>query len=604
VLQQAILLHQQGRSAEAESLYRKILAQNPRNADALHLLGALELQRRNLTAAIEYFDRAVEIDPNRAAFFSNRGIALQDMNRFDEALLSYERALAISPENPDVLNNRGSALRALRRFDEALSSYDRALAMRPDYAEAHNNRGNVLRDLKRPGDALGSYDSALAIQPGYADARRNRAATLQDLGRHDEALAGFEAVIVLTPHEASAYRDRGMVQQLLKRRADAIASFEKAIALKPDYAQSYNNLANVLAEEGRLDDAAARYQHALALKPDFLEAHINLAAIFKHQGRLDDAIAHYRNALAIEPRYVEAHLHLGDVYLEQGRPGDALFAAEAAAREQEEPSFPHFALGVLLARCDRKDDARRHLLRHLEQDEADEQGARLILAGLASGPMPDRASDAQMRKLYENRAGRWGEAETYRGHELAVDAVVRLFPGATGLDILDAGCGTGLVGARLRGLARRLEGVDLVPAMLEKAEDTGAYDVLQRGDLVEFLAARPARYDVVVSAATLIHFGDLEPVFRAAASSLRDKGLFVFTLFPNDDGEQNRDVAVAPLGGLGEGGCYVHGRGYVTRLAEENGFSVALMETGVHEYDKRGNPAHGLVVALRRNALP
>ena len=98
----------------------------------------------------------------------NRGNALRDLKRFDDALASYDRALAIKPDYAEALNNRGVALQELKRFDDALASFDRALAIKPDYAEALNNRGNVLRDLKRFDDALASYDRALAIKPDYA----------------------------------------------------------------------------------------------------------------------------------------------------------------------------------------------------------------------------------------------------------------------------------------------------------------------------------------------------------------------------------------------------------------------------------------------------
>jgi predicted TPR repeat methyltransferase len=540
LLQQAVLLHQKGRLAEAASLYAKILGQNPKHADALNLLGVIELQRRNLPLAIAFIDRAIEMNPNNAAFFSNRGVALHDLTRFDEALASYDCALAIRPDNAEVLNNRGTTLRELKRFDEALASYDHALAIHPRYAEALNNRGNVLRDLNRLDEALANYERALAINPDYAEARSN-------------------------------------------------------------YAQAYNRSGNFLAEQGRLDEAVARYERALAIKPDYAEAHINLGKIRQSQGKLDDAVTHYRRAVAILPRCVEAHLGLCDALLEQGKLGEALPEAEAAALLEEESPFLHFSLGVLFARCNCKEDAREHLLRYLEQDPADNEGARLILAGLGCGPMPERASKAHLRRLYAGRAAGWGGANNvYRGHEMAGAAIHSLCAGATRLDILDAGCGTGLVGTMLRSVARRLDGVDLSPDMLEKAKQSRAYDALYEGDLVEFLAAHPAGYDVIVSAATLIHFGDLKPVFRAAAGSLRGTGLFVFTLFPYD-AESGREFAVAPLGGLGEGGCYLHGRDYVARLAKETGFSIALMQADVHEYDKRSNPISGLIVALRRD---
>ena len=85
MIKQALLLHQKGRLAEAASLYRKILAQNPEHADALHLLGVIELQKKNASAGLELINRAITIDPNNAAFFCNRGVALQELKRFHEA---------------------------------------------------------------------------------------------------------------------------------------------------------------------------------------------------------------------------------------------------------------------------------------------------------------------------------------------------------------------------------------------------------------------------------------------------------------------------------------------------------------------------------------
>src|SRR5215470_11879800 len=100
-LQRAITLHQQGHLAAADTLYRDILARQPNNFDALHLLGVIEYQRNNLLAAIELIDRAIAIYPNHAASHSNRGNALNDLKRYDEALGSYDRALSIKPDFAD-----------------------------------------------------------------------------------------------------------------------------------------------------------------------------------------------------------------------------------------------------------------------------------------------------------------------------------------------------------------------------------------------------------------------------------------------------------------------------------------------------------------------
>jgi predicted TPR repeat methyltransferase len=132
--------------------------------------------------------------------------------------------------------------------------------------------------------------------------------------------------------------------------------------------------------------------------------------------------------------------------------------------------------------------------------------------------------------------------------------------------------------------------------MLELARKRNIYDSLERGDLVALLANRRGQYDVVTAAATLIHFGDLAPVFAAAASALRPEGLFVFTAFPNPDNDDG--FALGSADGLLQFGCYVHGAGYIAAAAAAAGFSVEILDRDVHEYH-HGAARIGLVVALR-----
>src|SRR5262249_17531057 len=157
---------------------------------------------------------------------------------------------------------------------------------------------------------------------------------------------------------------------------------------------------------------------------------------------------------------------------------------------------------------------------------------------------------------YARRANWWDDAlsqtQSYHGADLVAEALQRLSGECASLQVLDAGCGTGSIGKLIGGRVRRLDGVDLSPEMLGRAKGKRTYDQLHEGDLVEFLAGRPDSYDAVTSAATLIHFSDLRPVLDAAAIALRDDGLFLFTLFPNEEDESA--VAVASLGGLAQGG--------------------------------------------------
>ena len=218
--------------------------------------------------------------------------------------------------------------------------------------------------------------------------------------------------------------------------------------------------------------------------------------------------------------------------------------------------------------------------------------------------MPQRSSTAQLEKMYQTRAAHWdaGAAaeKSYRGHELVCEIFANFYPTPNKtLEILDAGCGTGLVGQHLESTHyARLDGIDLSSSMLEYAAQKSIYTRLHLGDLVEYMTHHPQNYDVILSAATLIHFGDLRPVFQSAARTIRPAGRFIFTLFPGPDDAAN-GISISLHHGHAEGGCYLHSRPYLHQCADETGWQVELIQEAIHEFD-RGNPVSALVICLRR----
>ena len=419
------------------------------------------------------------------------------------------------------------------------------------------------------------------------------------MSRNNRRLAkkrdNFEALFAL----AATRKDQGRIEE-------AIDAYRQALALRPDSAPAHNNLGVMLRSINLFAEAAAHFRAAIARNPELAETHNNLASVLVMQGQLDEAIAHYQQAIVINPDFLDARVGIATCYADRNQIVDALSHAEVASWQSKHPSFPHFRFGVLMARCNCNDLARICFETYLEQDPADREGARALLAKLGFAPLPHRASAAQLDRLYSRRALSWDRGAGngpggYGGARLVAMALEQLSGGRKELEIMDAGCGTGLVGELLAKSARRLEGVDLSAPMLVKAKAKSVYHHLHEDDLIALLRRRPQEFDAVTCAATLIHFGELEAPFAAAAIALRDGGLFIFTLFPN---EQDSDsAAVAPLDGLGEGGCFVHGRGYVVRTAQATGFSVVAMQTEVHEF-AQGKPRMGLIVALRREPRP
>ena len=261
IFQQGLSAHQRGQLLQAKSAYEQVLGKQPKHFDALHMLGVIALQTKNLTLADELIGKAIEINPNVASAYSNRGNALKELKRLDDALASYDKAIALKP---DVRRSAYSTTAALRCKSSSVwtmrwRATTKAIALKPDYADAFYNRGIALQELKRLDDALASYDKAITLKPDYAEAFNNRGTALQELKRLKDALASYDAAIALKPDYAEAFNNRGIVLQELKRLEDALASYDKAITLKPDYADAFYNRGIALQELKRLDDALASY---------------------------------------------------------------------------------------------------------------------------------------------------------------------------------------------------------------------------------------------------------------------------------------------------------------------------------------------------------
>lgn len=163
--------HQAGRLAEAEPLYRQILAVMPRHADALHFLGMIASQTGRNDVAVELMRQSLALAPRNAVFHDNLGTVLRELGRLDEAIACSQRALALDPNEAVTHNNLGNALRDQFRLSEAISCFDRALVLRPDYPEAVNNRGIALAEAGRLSEALAAHRRALELKPEWPDAR-------------------------------------------------------------------------------------------------------------------------------------------------------------------------------------------------------------------------------------------------------------------------------------------------------------------------------------------------------------------------------------------------------------------------------------------------
>jgi len=118
LLARGIGLHRQDRMAEAERCYLQVLAMDPRNADALNLLGAISYARLDHETALDYFQSAAALAPAAALYHENVGLALGDLGRLDESLAALRRAHELDPESERIGANLLYLMRVHPEIDE------------------------------------------------------------------------------------------------------------------------------------------------------------------------------------------------------------------------------------------------------------------------------------------------------------------------------------------------------------------------------------------------------------------------------------------------------------------------------------------------------
>jgi tetratricopeptide (TPR) repeat protein/SAM-dependent methyltransferase len=248
--------HRAGRLAQAEACYRGILAAEPANVTALHLLGLLAHQSGQPQAAVDL----------------------------------YARAIAVNDRVPELFGDLGHALHALGRLPEAADSCRRALALRSDYVPAHNDLGVILMTQGFAREAEACWRTAIALRPDHPDAHSNLGSALCAQGSPAEAEACCRRTLALAPDHAFAHNNLGNALNDQGRWDEAKACYRRAIALSPDFAEPHNNLGRTLEEKGRLAEAEACYRRALELKPDYAEAIVNLGNMLIDRGDIAMAL--------------------------------------------------------------------------------------------------------------------------------------------------------------------------------------------------------------------------------------------------------------------------------------------------------------------------
>ena len=307
--------------------------------------------------------------------------------------------------------------------------------------------------------------------------------------------------------------------------SESIYCYQKAVDIDPDFTWALTNMGALMNTMGYYDQAIKPLEKALQIKPDNVNALFNLANAWREKDQLDKAAEFYEKVVELVPDHAEAIYQLSTV--------SGMHAPDRPPAEYVEKLFDQYAWNF-----------DRHLTGRLEYKTPELLGSELL-------------------KTLSSRAG--------------------------SLDVLDIGCGTGLFGSHVRGVAKRLVGVDLSSKMLEKAREKGIYDELIVADAIDYMNNSSCSFDIVAAADVFPYMSDLSEAFAVCRAVLNRNGLFVFSV---ESVENGKDYI------RGISGRYAHSIGYLRRMLEDNGFKECSISEAMLRKEK-GSSIPGYLVVVR-----
>jgi predicted TPR repeat methyltransferase len=391
-------------------------------------------------------------------------------------------------------------------------------------------------------------------------------------GKLREAAVALDALAADSPLDFRVHLAGAMLGRAARSRKLEIVSLQQAVSAAPHSSRVRMELAKALSRHGRHAEAITAANKAVELGSGEIPMLEAAVAIADTAGNFASAQRHLQTALAIRPTDMPIRRALGRNLVKQGRHGEAEphLRTVLATNPDDLPALEW--LSFCLIELGRTDEAQMLLQR--VQTLAPNQPSLPFYLALARGATPPSQPDGMVREIFDGYAHRFdahlqGKLEYRVPQRLA--EIIKSRPRGLDVDVLDLGCGTGLVGKYLGRVGGRLVGVDLSAQMIKRAARLGIYSELRESSLRDDLhRVRHASFDYVTAADVFIYVGDLSEVIPACFNALRPGGALIFSCETAEESEGSLVLRPSKR--------YAHSQDSVKGLCREAGFSICRIE--------------------------
>lgn len=580
---------------EATSLCVSTCKNYPDDAEAWFLYGMLNGLLKNFVAANDCYDNVIRLMPDLMAAYYNKGIALQSLHRYEDAVTAFNTVIRLDPEFENINQVLADVFFALNDDKSALSYYLKILKTEPDNIYVLYKIGSLrLKEIKYH-EAEGYFRQIILLNPDNTEALFSLGSALQLQGDLDAAEEYYNQAIELRPDYFLAYNNLGILHKERKKFDIAINFFSKAVSHKADYAEAYNNLGHAYQILEKYDLALAAYKKLVELKPNNSEAHYCLGLQYEELGRYSLAREHFSQASLMDADDIRYLYVLARVFSLENKYDEAISCYERILEKDDSFIDAYISMGKVSLESGNRMLATESFKRAIIK-QPDHVTANYYLAELDPTHEITKSQNQYIEVLFDEYADSFEKDLTkklaYKTPGVVYHEVKKFLPLDKGLVIFDLGCGTGLCGEFFRPYARRLVGIDLSSKIIAKARSKSIYDELYVDEITIALDKEINAVDLILAADVFVYIGDLQAIFESVCRVLKPDSLFSFSV------EHKRGEHYAIQGN----GRYLHSVEYIKHLA--NNMDLQLLSHTPSVLRKElGIDVQGDVYVYKKQAL-
>ncbi len=224
-----------------ETLWQDTVQKNQKAWSAYNHLAMLRMEQGEYSEALEWVNRAIELNPYRPDPWVNRGIWYARQQQPSLALADLNHALRLHPDYIKAYTNRGIVYLTLQQYDAALENFQESLKRDANNVIAYHNRGNVYLQQKQYENAIADYQQAVAVNPQFRESWYSLARLYTVQQQFEKAVLIYDEWLQIRPNDVEAYFNRGNVLIKLQKFEAALHDFNQALQLDATQIGIYHN---------------------------------------------------------------------------------------------------------------------------------------------------------------------------------------------------------------------------------------------------------------------------------------------------------------------------------------------------------------------------